>query len=144
MHHFFFLLFQVLCLIGRALNIYPLSYVVNHFREHKITKKMMFIMWFSGTCFIFCFDFQTALSVNFVFYYLFFLPIYTSLMFSRFEGCYIVCFSFAFRIRRWKKACYSYYNINNCAVYNSHSWRINNASDEGLFLFPFVCMFFQA
>ena len=40
--------FQVLCLIGRALNIYPLSYVVNHFREHKITKKMMFIMWFSG------------------------------------------------------------------------------------------------
>lgn len=38
----------VLCLVGRALNIYPLSFVVNHFREHKITKKMMFIMWFSG------------------------------------------------------------------------------------------------
>ncbi|GIY89038.1 hypothetical protein CDAR_93201 [Caerostris darwini] len=38
----------VLCLLGRALNIYPLSFVVNHFREHKITKKMMFIMWFSG------------------------------------------------------------------------------------------------
>ncbi|CAL1273566.1 unnamed protein product [Larinioides sclopetarius] len=38
----------VLCLLGRALNIYPLSYVVNHFREHKINKKMMFIMWFSG------------------------------------------------------------------------------------------------
>lgn len=38
----------VLCLLGRALNIYPLSYIVNHFREHKITKKMMFIMWFSG------------------------------------------------------------------------------------------------
>nr|XP_042907347.1 sodium/hydrogen exchanger 8 isoform X2 [Parasteatoda tepidariorum] len=38
----------ILCLLGRALNIYPLSYVVNHFREHKINKKMMFIMWFSG------------------------------------------------------------------------------------------------
>ena len=38
----------ILCLIGRALNIYPLSYLVNYFREHKISKKMMFIMWFSG------------------------------------------------------------------------------------------------
>lgn len=38
----------VLILIGRACNIYPLSFMVNYFREHKITKKMMFIMWFSG------------------------------------------------------------------------------------------------
>ncbi|KAI7697854.1 hypothetical protein SSS_10144 [Sarcoptes scabiei] len=38
----------ILCLIGRAVNIYPLSYFVNYFREHKITKKMMFIMWFCG------------------------------------------------------------------------------------------------
>ncbi|KAH9424511.1 Sodium/hydrogen exchanger 8 [Dermatophagoides pteronyssinus] len=38
----------LLCLIGRALNIYPLSYLVNYFREHKISRKMMFVMWFSG------------------------------------------------------------------------------------------------
>ncbi|CAK9828917.1 Sodium/hydrogen exchanger 8, partial [Anthophora retusa] len=38
----------VLCLIGRAANIFPLAFLVNRFREHQITKKMMFIMWFSG------------------------------------------------------------------------------------------------
>lgn len=38
----------VLCLLGRALNIFPLSWVVNKFRDHKINYKMMFIMWFSG------------------------------------------------------------------------------------------------
>ncbi|KAL1129210.1 hypothetical protein AAG570_013740 [Ranatra chinensis] len=38
----------VLCLVGRACNIFPLAILVNKFREHKITKKMMFIMWFSG------------------------------------------------------------------------------------------------
>lgn len=38
----------ILCLIGRACNIFPLAYVVNRFREHKITNKMQFIMWFSG------------------------------------------------------------------------------------------------
>lgn len=35
-------------LLGRALNIFPLSYVCNRFRTHQITKKMMVIMWFSG------------------------------------------------------------------------------------------------
>jgi len=29
-------------------NIFPLSYLLNFFRDHKITPKMMFIMWFSG------------------------------------------------------------------------------------------------
>ena len=38
----------ILCLLGRAANIYPLSYLCNYFREHKISKKMMFLMWFSG------------------------------------------------------------------------------------------------
>ncbi|XP_077286635.1 na[+]/H[+] hydrogen exchanger 1 [Arctopsyche grandis] len=38
----------VLCLLGRACNIFPLAFLVNKFREHKITKKMAFIMWFSG------------------------------------------------------------------------------------------------
>ncbi|KAI1297202.1 Sodium/hydrogen exchanger 8 [Halotydeus destructor] len=38
----------ILCFVGRAANIYPLSYLCNYFREHKISKKMMFIMWFSG------------------------------------------------------------------------------------------------
>ncbi|KAK7862606.1 hypothetical protein R5R35_005643 [Gryllus longicercus] len=37
-----------LCLIGRACNIFPLAVLCNRFREHQITKKMMFIMWFSG------------------------------------------------------------------------------------------------
>ncbi|KAJ6665621.1 hypothetical protein lerEdw1_001991, partial [Lerista edwardsae] len=31
-----------------AINIFPLSYLLNFFRDHKITPKMMFIMWFSG------------------------------------------------------------------------------------------------
>nr|XP_017029562.1 sodium/hydrogen exchanger 8 [Drosophila kikkawai] len=38
----------VLCLIGRACNIFPLAFLVNKFREHKINNKMQFIMWFSG------------------------------------------------------------------------------------------------
>lgn len=38
----------ILCLLGRACNIFPLALLVNRFREHQITKKMMFIMWFSG------------------------------------------------------------------------------------------------
>ncbi|CAJ0947684.1 unnamed protein product [Ranitomeya imitator] len=38
----------VLVLLGRAVNIFPLSYLLNFFRDHKITPKMMFIMWFSG------------------------------------------------------------------------------------------------
>ncbi|XP_013190837.1 sodium/hydrogen exchanger 8 [Amyelois transitella] len=38
----------MMCLLGRAANIFPLALLCNKFREHKITKKMMFIMWFSG------------------------------------------------------------------------------------------------
>lgn len=38
----------ILCLLGRACNIFPLAWLVNRFREHKITNKMSFIMWFSG------------------------------------------------------------------------------------------------
>ncbi|XP_018431323.1 PREDICTED: sodium/hydrogen exchanger 8-like [Nanorana parkeri] len=38
----------VLVLLGRAVNIFPLSYLLNFFRDHKINPKMMFVMWFSG------------------------------------------------------------------------------------------------
>jgi solute carrier family 9 (sodium/hydrogen exchanger), member 8 len=38
----------ILCLLGRAANIFPLSWMVNKFRATKITPKMSFIMWFSG------------------------------------------------------------------------------------------------
>ncbi|KAG7520162.1 hypothetical protein JOB18_024404 [Solea senegalensis] len=38
----------VLVLLGRAVNIFPLSFLLNFFRDHKINPKMMFIMWFSG------------------------------------------------------------------------------------------------
>lgn len=38
----------ILCLLGRACNIFPLAWLVNRFREHKITNRMAFIMWFSG------------------------------------------------------------------------------------------------
>jgi len=38
----------ILCLLGRACNIFPLAWMVNKFREHKITNRMQFIMWFSG------------------------------------------------------------------------------------------------
>ncbi len=50
--HFFkpsFVIYSILlCLLGRAFNIFPLAFLLNYFREHKITKKMQFIMWFSG------------------------------------------------------------------------------------------------
>lgn len=42
-------------LFGRAVNIFPLSYLLNFFRDHKITPKMMFIMWFSGESSLFFF-----------------------------------------------------------------------------------------
>lgn len=38
----------ILCLVGRACNIFPLAHMVNKFREHKITNRMQFVMWFSG------------------------------------------------------------------------------------------------
>lgn len=44
----FIMYFQVLILLGRAVNIFPLSFLLNYFREHKITRKMQFVMWFSG------------------------------------------------------------------------------------------------
>ncbi|CAL8251467.1 unnamed protein product [Arctogadus glacialis] len=37
-----------LVLLGRAVNIFPLSFLLNFFRETKISPKMMFVMWFSG------------------------------------------------------------------------------------------------
>lgn len=39
---------QVLCLAGRAVNIFPLSALVNRFRSVRITFENQFIMWFSG------------------------------------------------------------------------------------------------
>jgi len=38
----------ILILLGRALNIFPLCYFINHFRDTRITRKMQFVMWFSG------------------------------------------------------------------------------------------------
>ncbi|CAB4001184.1 Sodium hydrogen exchanger 8 [Paramuricea clavata] len=38
----------VLCLVGRAVNIFPLSSLANLFRAVKISRKMQCIMWFSG------------------------------------------------------------------------------------------------
>ncbi|KAM8863001.1 sodium/hydrogen exchanger 8 [Spinachia spinachia] len=50
--HKFELSFVIWCiflvLLGRAVNIFPLTILLNVFRDHKITPKMMFIMWFSG------------------------------------------------------------------------------------------------
>ncbi|KAG2388848.1 hypothetical protein C9374_000287 [Naegleria lovaniensis] len=44
-----FIVFTILlCLIGRFLNIVPLSGILNMYREHKISMKYQFIMWFSG------------------------------------------------------------------------------------------------
>ncbi|KAG8197277.1 hypothetical protein JTE90_007524 [Oedothorax gibbosus] len=53
----------VLCLAARAVNIFPLCICVNFFRTHKITPKMMFIMWFSAIRGAVCF----ALSLRFEF-----------------------------------------------------------------------------
>lgn len=52
---FFLSFLKILCLLGRAVNIYPLSSLVNQFRDVKISRKTQFIMWFSGK-FFFTFD----------------------------------------------------------------------------------------
>lgn len=51
----------ILCLVSRFANIYPLSWLVNHWREHKIGRKNQLIMWFSGLRGAIAF----ALSLNF-------------------------------------------------------------------------------
>eukprot|EP00019_Armaparvus_languidus_P010358 CAMPEP_0168579286 /NCGR_PEP_ID=MMETSP0420-20121227/126_1 /TAXON_ID=498008 /ORGANISM="Pessonella sp." /LENGTH=367 /DNA_ID=CAMNT_0008613213 /DNA_START=483 /DNA_END=1586 /DNA_ORIENTATION=- len=38
----------MLCLLGRAVNVFPLAALVNRFRRTKIDLKMQFFMWFSG------------------------------------------------------------------------------------------------
>lgn len=53
----------VMCLLGRAANIFPLALLCNKFREHKITRKMMFIMWFSG---MYTSRFQKKVYVNMI------------------------------------------------------------------------------
>lgn len=53
----------VMILFGRALNIFPLAFLLNFFRETKISKKSQFIMWFSGLRGAIAF----ALSINFPF-----------------------------------------------------------------------------
>eukprot|EP00794_Sanderia_malayensis_P018860 gene18860-20760_t len=53
----------VMILIGRALNIFPLSFILNFFRETKISKKNQFVMWFSGLRGAIAF----AMSINFQF-----------------------------------------------------------------------------
>ena len=40
----------ILILIGRAANIFPLSFIVNRFRPVQISSRMQFFMWFSGKC----------------------------------------------------------------------------------------------
>jgi sodium/hydrogen exchanger 8 len=37
-----------LCLLGRAVNIFPLSFVANFWRKQKIAGKHQFFLWFSG------------------------------------------------------------------------------------------------
>lgn len=61
----------ILCLIGRACNIFPLAYLCNKFREHQITKHMMFIMWFSGKS-----KFKNEINMNIRINYKLFLKIY--------------------------------------------------------------------
>jgi sodium/hydrogen exchanger 8 len=38
----------ILCLLGRALNIFPLAYLANLGRKKKISGKMQMVMWFAG------------------------------------------------------------------------------------------------
>lgn len=38
----------ILTLVSRAANIYPLTKLINHWRDDKISEKNQFIMWFSG------------------------------------------------------------------------------------------------
>lgn len=44
----FFFYLQVLILIARAANIFPLSAMMNCCRSVKIHLRMQFVMWFSG------------------------------------------------------------------------------------------------
>lgn len=44
----FIMVSMALCIIGRALSIFPLAVCVNKFRKHKIPYAHMVVMWFSG------------------------------------------------------------------------------------------------
>ena len=44
----FFLLVMLFCLIGRACNIFPLSYLANFGRKQVIPLNMQVVMWFAG------------------------------------------------------------------------------------------------
>ena len=47
-HPFFIIFSLILILLARAANIFPLSSLVNLFRQNKITRRMQFIMFYSG------------------------------------------------------------------------------------------------
>nr|AXS78304.1 sodium hydrogen exchanger 8 [Anisakis simplex] len=47
-HPMFILWSILLCFIARALNVFPLSFIVNQCRQVQISLKNQFIMWFSG------------------------------------------------------------------------------------------------
>lgn len=44
----FIVLAIIFCLIGRALNTFPISYFANFKRKRPIPKKMQYVIWFSG------------------------------------------------------------------------------------------------
>ncbi|CAB3407656.1 unnamed protein product [Caenorhabditis bovis] len=55
----------VLCLLGRALNVFPLSYLVNQFRKDvQISMKNQIIMWFSGMRGAVCFALVLYMDVD--------------------------------------------------------------------------------
>ncbi|MFH4978927.1 hypothetical protein AB6A40_005636 [Gnathostoma spinigerum] len=60
-----FILWSILlCFIGRAINIFPLSFIVNQFRQVQISVKNQFIMWYSGMRGAVAFALALHISVN--------------------------------------------------------------------------------
>lgn len=108
----------VLCLLGRACNIFPLAWMVNKFREHKITNKMQFIMWY-------LFTLNHSTRAFWIFHDMILFQVFRS------TRCHFVCIVFAFRIVERRNATSDDYdNSNHCFVHYIGAGWFYNASAQ--------------
>lgn len=103
----------ILCLVGRAANIFPLSWMVNKFRTTKITPKMSFIM---VSLMIRSKMFQLTFSLLVVFG-------------SSWRN--FLCSEPSSGVfQRGNETCCHHYNAHNRLVHNDCVWRIHSAASE--------------
>lgn len=114
---------QILILLARAINIYPLSWILNYFRDTKITKRMQFIMWFSGELIIQRIKSWFPLLLELLVWNK---VTFILISFVRIAGRYLLRIKLASRAWHWRKKTRHHYNITyHCTFHSSLSWRIH-------------------